>query len=336
MVIAITDLKLYYSGSSSKNGPGGPQGGVISTNQVPAQTLTGGVSLDNTVFEDVTSQEAASGKTRYACLYLKNTHATQTATNVRLYQSSITPGRDTIRVGYSGVAANSHDPLLTETNTSVYNVPLNTSEQRLDHDRERAAFYIASTSAPIYNKAITLVELWLMRNGSPTGTLNVRQRNRNSETIRTDFGSMNVATISTTPTLYQFSAPGNTFKSVLEGTISAEYTNGTENNYIAVMRAAGSPVPYMHVLNYDGDQWRNVSDFDLCGRMYTAGAGGDTQAPSGVSFENPISIDTAIALPNLTAGSFVPFWLQNNIPANTPNQANNTSELAIRVTSPTP
>jgi hypothetical protein len=336
MVIAPTDLKIYYSGSTSKNGPGGPQGGVISTNQVPVQTLTGGVTIDNTVFEDVTSQESSTGKTRYVCLYLKNTHGSQTASNVRIYQSSITPGQDTIRMGYSGVAANGHDPLLTETNTSTYNVPLSTSESRLDHDRERAGFYIASQRAPIYNKAITLVELWLSRTGSPTGTLNVRQRSKNSSTVRTDFGSINVTTIATTPTLYQFSAPGNTFKSVLEGIIAAEYTNGSENNYISVMRAAGSPIPYMHVVNYDGDQWRNVSDFDLCGRLYTAGTGGDQLAPTGVNFENPQSIDTAITLPNLAAGAFVPFWLQNNIPANTPNQTNNTSEIAVRVTSPTP
>lgn len=336
MVIAPTDLKMYYSGSASKNGPGGPQGGVISTNQVPAQTLTGGVTIDNTVFTDISSQESATGKTRYACLYLKNTHGTQTASNIRIYQSSVTPGQDTIRIGYSGVAANSHDPLLTETNTSVYNVPLSTSESRLDHDRERAAFYVASSNAPIMGKTITLVEVWLSKTGSPTGTLNVRQRKRTSETIHTDYGSLNVATLTNTPTLYQFSNPGNTGTVHVEDVFAIEYTNGTENNYVSVARAAGSPVPFMHLLNYDGQQWRNVSDFDICGRMYTAGTGGDQIAPSGVAFENPVSIDTAITLPNLAAGAFVPFWLEHKVPANTPNQTNNTSELAVRVTSPTP
>lgn len=336
MVLVSTDLKLYYSGSSTKNGPGGPQGGVISTFQVPAQTLSGGVTIDNTIFVDVTNSEASVGKTRYVCLYLKNTHATQTASNIRIYQSSITPGKDTIRIGYSGVAANSNDPLLTESNTSVYNVPLNTSESRLDHDRERAGFYVASQSAPIYRKTITLVELYLKKVGTPTGTLNVRQRNRNKETISTDYGSIDVSTIATTPTLYQFSSPGNTGLVNIEDIIAAEYTNGTENNYISVMRAAGSPIPFMHVVNYDGSQWRNVSDFDLCGRMYIAGTSGDQIAPTGINFENPVSIDTAITLPNLTAGSFVPFWLQNNIPANTPSQTNNTSEIVVRINSPTP
>jgi hypothetical protein len=335
MVIAKTDLKLYYSGSASKAGPGGPQGGVISSVQVPVQTLAGTVTIANTVFTDITNQQSHNGLTRYACLYLKNTHATQTATSIKMWQSSVTPGRDTIRLGYSGVAANSHDPLLTETNTPAYNVPLSTSESHLDNDRERAGFYVSGERAPIYNLAITLVEIYLKRYGSPTGTLNVRQRSRNSETIRTDYGSIDVSTINnSTPTIYQFAAPGNTFKTREESVISAEYTNGSETNYIAVMRAAGSPVRYMHVLNYDGNNWRNISDFDLCGRLYTAGQSGDMLAPSGINFENPLDVGTAISLPNLAPGSFVPFWLKNEVPSNTPNQTNNTSELAFRFLSP--
>lgn len=335
MVIAPTDLKMYYSGTASKSGPGGPQGGVISSVQIPAQTLTGGVSIDNTMFVDVTSQESATGKTRYFCAYLKNTHGTQTASNVRIYQSSVTPGQDTIRVGYSGVAANSHDPLLSETNSSTYNVPLSTSFSTLDNVRKRAGFYVASQNAPVYGKTITLVTIYLKKVGSPTGTLNVRQRKRTSETIHTDYGSLDVSTISsTTPTLYSFAEPGNTGTVHVEDIFTIEYTGGTSSNYVEVYRAAGSPIPYMHLVHYDGNQWLNVSDFDICGAMYIAGQGGDQISPTGVSFENPVSIDTAITLPNLAAGSFVPFWLENRIPANTPNQTNNTSELVVRVTSP--
>ena len=336
MVIASSDLKLYYSGTTSKNGPGGPQGGMISTNQVPAQTLSGGVAIDNTVFSDVLNSEATSGKTRYVCLYLKNTHGTDTASNIRIYQSSVTPGQDTIRIGYSGVAANGHDPLLTETNNSVYNVPLSTSEINLDNSTKRAGFYVASASAPVFGRTITLVEVWLKKVGSPTGTINVRQRKRTSETIHTDYGSMNASSVATTPTLYQFADPANTGTVHAEDIFGIEYTSGTSSNYIVAMRAPGSPVPNMHLTRYDGVQWVSLPDFDLCGRMYIAGTGGDQIPPSGVNFENPVSIETAITLPNLTAGSFVPFWLENRIPANTPAQTNNTSEIVVRVTSPTP
>jgi hypothetical protein len=336
MVIAPTDLKVYYSGTTSKNGPGGPQGGVISTNQVPVQRMSTGITIDNTIFEDVTNSEATNGKSRYVCLYLKNTHGSQTASNIRVYQSSVTPGQDTLRVGYSGVAANGHDPLLTETNNSTYNVPLSTSESKLDTVTKRAGFYVASSGAPVFGKTITLIEVWLKKNGSPTGTINVRQRKRTSETIHTDYGSMSAASVATTPTLYQFSAPGNTGTVHVEDVFGVEYTGATGNDSISVMRTAGSAVSNMHLIHYQGTQWLSLSTFDLCGRMYTAGQGGDTIVPPNINFENPLSIDTAITLPDLTAGSFVPFWLRNDIPANTPNQSNNTSELVFRVTSPTP
>jgi hypothetical protein len=337
MVIAPTDLKLYYSGTTTKNGPGGPQGGMISTFQVPAQTITGGVTLDNTVFADITNSEANTGKTRYVCLYLKNTHGSQSATNIKMWQSSITPGQDSIRLGYSGVAANGHDPLLTDVNTSTYNVPLGTSFSTLNDTIKRTGFYVAATGAPVFGKTITLLELYLQRVGSPTGTLNVRQRKRTSETIHSDYGSINVATISNTaPTLYQFSDPANTGTVHVEDIFTVEYTTGTAANYVQVYRAAGSPIQNMHLVHYSGTQWTNLADFDLSGRMYTAGQGGDQLTPIGVTFENPVTVDTAITLPNLTAGSFVPFWLQNVVPANTSNQLNNTSELRFRVTSPTP
>jgi hypothetical protein len=335
LVIASSDLKWFYSGLSNKNGPGGPQGGVISSNQVPAQTIAGGVSTNRTLFEDVSNTEAMTGKKRYVCIYLKNTHGSQTASSIKVWQSSVTPGQDTIRIGYSGVAANGHDPLLTETNTGVYNVPLGTSETRLDHQVRRAGLYVASQNAPVFGKTITRLEFWLRKVGSPTGTINVRQRKRTSETIHSDYGSINVTTLTDTPTLQTFQDPANTGTVHVEDIFTIEYTGGTQTNYVTVMRQAGSPIQNMHLVHYNGQQWTNLSDFDISGRMYIAGQGGDQIAPN-VTFENPVSFDTAISLPNLTAGSFVPIWLENNIPANTPNQQNNTSELRVRVTSPTP
>ena len=330
MVITESQLEIRYSGSASKSGPGGPQGGVISSNKVTEQTIEGGVDIANTIFEDVTNQESANGKVQYVCLYLKNTHGTQTASKIKMWQSSITPATDRIRLGYSGVGANNHDPLLSETNTSVYHLALGTSESRLDHDRFRAGVYVANTAASIYNKALVLVEFYLQRFGTPTGTLRVRQYRRNSPNYKVEFGTMDVTTINnSTPTLYQFIAAGNTVKVSLEDIISVGYFDGDENNYISVMRQPGSPIPNMHTVNWDGTQWRTVSDFDLCGNMYVAGTSGDTITPTGVTFEHPVSRDTGISLPNLTAGSFVPFWVMREVPANSPNYTNNTSELAF-------
>ncbi len=337
MVIAANQIKLFYSGTSNKNGPGGPQGGVISSNSVNEQTVSGGIAIDETVFKDVTDAEARSGDVRYFCGYWKNTHGTQTATNVKMWQSSLTPGGDNIRIGYSGKPINTHDTLNTEASTKIYDVPASTSQSRMDHDRFRAGIYVASKSAKIYDKAITLVEFFLQRFGTPTGTLTVRQKSRKNETVKVEFGTIDVTTISnSTPTIYQFAKPDNTVKLALEDIIGCEYTAGTETNYIALIRKAGSPVSYVHSINHDGTQWRDIPDFDMSGKLYSAGISGDTTAPTGLNFENPVSRETAIALPNLPPGAFVPFWLKREVPANTSNQKNNSSELALEYRSPTP
>lgn len=337
MVIAATDLKLFYSGTSSKNGPGGPQGGVISSNAVTEQTISGGVNIDETIFKDVTDSQARNGDVRYFCGYWKNTHATQTATNLKMWQSSLTPGKDHIRIGYSGVAANGHDTLNTEASTKLYDVQVTSSQSRMDHDRFRAGVYVASKSAKIYDKAITLVEFYLQRFGTPTGTLFVRQKNRKNETVKVEFGSIDVTTISnSTPTIYQFAQPANTVKLAHEDIIGCEYTTGTETNYIALIRKAGSPVSYVHSVNHDGTQWRDIPDFDMSGKLYSAGTSGDTTAPTGVTFENPVSRDTALALPNLAPGAFVPVWLKREVPANSSSQKKNTSEFTLEFRSPTP
>jgi hypothetical protein len=336
MAIPITDIKIHYSGTSLKNGPGGPQGGVISTNTVPEQTLDGGITVNQTMFFDVTDLEARNGMKRYFGGYIKNNHGSLTAQNIKIWQNALTPGADSIRIGYSGAAPNTHDPLNSTTNTEVYNVERTESFSSLNDDRERAGFYVSSTGAPIYDKAIILAEIYLLRVGSPTGTLAVKQKNRLSETVQVDFGTKDVTTIdNVNPTLYQFSNPTNTYKTKVEDIISIEYTNGNASNYIQVFRKANNPVANMHVINYDGEQWRNVSDFDLSGKLHIAGTGGDKIAPAGVTFENPTSRDTAIALPNLTFGSFVPFWLRQDVPANASEFDKNTFELTIEYDSTT-
>lgn len=337
MVIAATDIKLHYSGTASKNGPGGPQGGVISTNFVAQQDIAGGITIDETIFKDVTTTQAKNGEVRYFGGYWKNTHATQTATAIKMWQSALTPGQDHIRLGYSGAAANTHDTLNTEASTKIYDVPTTQSQSRMDHDRFRAGIYISSQSAKIFDEAITLVEFYLLRTGTPTGTLFVRQKNRKSETVKVEFGSIDVTTINnSTPTIYSFAQPGNTIKMAVEDIIACEYTTGTETNYISLIRKAGSPVKFVHSINHDGTQWRDIPDFDMSGRLYTAGVAGDTTAPTSVSFEHPVNRETAIALPDLAPGAFVPFWLKRVVPANCSSQKDNTSELTLEFRSPTP
>ena len=124
MTIAITDLKFYYSGSSTKSTPEGDQGGPISSVQVPEEILSTTPFTKNTMWNNVTSTNRIAGVTQYRCFYIKNTHATQTASNIKCYKSPVTSMPDTISLGYSGAVANALEPHLATTSAEIYNVAL--------------------------------------------------------------------------------------------------------------------------------------------------------------------------------------------------------------------
>lgn len=64
-VISAANIKWYLSGAGSNSDPAQSYGGAISTVEVTPGTL----------FDDVTGDEANSGKVYYRCVYLKNTDA---------------------------------------------------------------------------------------------------------------------------------------------------------------------------------------------------------------------------------------------------------------------
>jgi hypothetical protein len=69
---------------------------------LPASNVTNTIVVsnwDNKLFDDVTKAQALAGDTNYRCIYLKNTHASDTATNVSVWINQDTPGGDTISIG---------------------------------------------------------------------------------------------------------------------------------------------------------------------------------------------------------------------------------------------
>lgn len=54
---------------------------------------------DNKLFDDVTKAEALAGNINYRCIYLKNNHASDTATDVRAWINQDSLGADTIALG---------------------------------------------------------------------------------------------------------------------------------------------------------------------------------------------------------------------------------------------
>jgi hypothetical protein len=339
MPIPVTDIALFYSGSSTKNTAGGNQGGAISSFQVLDQDLTSTSLTPETMWRNVTSAERNNGVVKYHCWYVRNKNATNTATGIKVYISAETTSPDSLRLGYSGNTPNTLEQALgAVTQKKIYTVPLSTSQARMDNDRTRAAQSVDSTLAKLYNIAPTSIDVWMQRIGNPSTATPVHCfiKSLNSETTRADFGTIAVSSITSDSAQYHFENLSNTYRMKVDDVIAFEYKSGTSNDCIAVNRVGTDPVAYSHQYNYDGQQWRNVSDFDLCMDVSIPSSSGgiDTQAPTGVTFTNPTTVDNAISLPDLSPGSFVGIWGQLTVPTRSAYYSKGKSEISIVYNSP--
>lgn len=84
----------------------GTTAGYLRVTVVAASLPAGDVSQtvtvsnrDNNLFDDVTKAEALAGNVNYRCTYYRNTHPTDTATNVMLFINQDSLGADTISIG---------------------------------------------------------------------------------------------------------------------------------------------------------------------------------------------------------------------------------------------
>lgn len=110
MAITSSDIKFYLSGGASNTDPNASLGGAISSTEI----------VDNTVhnlFDKVTGAEADAGDTEYRAFYVKNTHATLTLQNAKIYIYSNTPSTDT-HVQIS-VASETGSPIQTIANENT-------------------------------------------------------------------------------------------------------------------------------------------------------------------------------------------------------------------------
>jgi hypothetical protein len=84
MAIVATDIKFYLSGGASNADPLLALGGAISSTQAGTN-----------IFANVSSSDAASGRTYYRCVYVKNTHATLTLESAKVWFQANTPSTTT-------------------------------------------------------------------------------------------------------------------------------------------------------------------------------------------------------------------------------------------------
>lgn len=346
MPVPSTDMVLLYSGSSSKSTPDGNQGGAISTAQVFDQDLSSPTLTTQTMWKNVTFDERMNGSQKYHCFYLKNKNPTNTAVNIKIYIDADTSGPDKVKLGYAGTVPNVLEQALGGSSIQAkYDVPLNPSEARMDNDRTRAGQSVDSSRAKLYGVAPVQIDAWLIKHGNPSDATPVKCfvkdfGSSSSSSIDTEhfgggvkasFGQVAASSIPTTSTLTTFTNTSNTYKLQVDDIIWFEYQSGTINDYIAVNRIGTDPVAYSHQVNFDGQQIRNVPDFDLSMKVSNAvNLGGvDTVPPVGVTFSTPSTRDNAIALPDLAPGAFVGFWALLDVPVRSAYFLKDKSELSI-------
>lgn len=339
MVIAATDLKFYYSGGATNSDPNGDQGGTMSSVQVPEQILSTTPFTKNTMFNDVSSTNRIAGVTQYRCFYLKNTHATQTASNLKMFKNPITVMPDTVSIGYSGNAVNTPEQTLTSTPSKIYDVPVTTSDGVLDNTRKIRGERVTATTSVIYNVPIYQVSLYLKRTGNPTGTFYCRQRATTNDDVSgaalAEIGSLNVATIATTATKYTFTASATRALAVNDA-ITYEFANGTSTNFISVFRNTLDPIPGSYETYHDGTSWHNNTTYDTCGEVWKAGLQADRTAPTGVTFVNPTDLASAISLPNLAPAAYIGCWFKRVVPVNCSAKTGDNFQVAVQFDSPNP
>ena len=107
MPIVSTDIDYKHSGGATNSDPALSLGGVISANDVTV----------NTLFDDVSSAEAAVGDTEYRCIYVQNSHATLTLLTAKVFIQANTTG-DRIAIALGGEGKNGTAEAVANENTA--------------------------------------------------------------------------------------------------------------------------------------------------------------------------------------------------------------------------
>ena len=83
------DVKKFLSGGTGNTDPNAALGDGISTTEVSAVSL-------NSLFDNVSAAERASGITDYRCFYVKNDHGSESLTLAAIYVAAQTPSPGTV------------------------------------------------------------------------------------------------------------------------------------------------------------------------------------------------------------------------------------------------
>lgn len=123
--VAVSTNGVYLIGSSAGYLVVTVTYGILpSSDKVDSLTIS---NVQQNVFDNVTAAQALSGKTSYRCHYVLNTHATDTAVDVRIWVKTNTPAGDTLDIGLGTSAKGSTEQQIgnetTEPTSVTFSAP---------------------------------------------------------------------------------------------------------------------------------------------------------------------------------------------------------------------
>ncbi len=113
--IITAELKWQLTGGAANADPDLSIGGAQSSVEITDAS-------DNNLFDDVSGDEASSGDTEYRCFTLKNTNASITLQNSKLwFTANTTSADDTLDMALSGLGLNTEPETLANESTAPSN-----------------------------------------------------------------------------------------------------------------------------------------------------------------------------------------------------------------------
>lgn len=108
MAIITTDIKYKLSGGAANSDPLASIGGAKSS-----------VDSGSTIFDDVSSAEATSGRIEYRCVYVLNNHGTLSYQTAKVWVQTQTPSADTdVAIGLAAAGLNAAETAIANDTTA--------------------------------------------------------------------------------------------------------------------------------------------------------------------------------------------------------------------------
>ena len=105
MTVTASDIKLRYSVATGAAGLANAGTRDTSLGKYVSTTDVAAASGGGSFFDDVQSAEASAGDTEYRCIFVYNSHATDSALNVQVSISGEVAGGGTTNIALDNIAA---------------------------------------------------------------------------------------------------------------------------------------------------------------------------------------------------------------------------------------